>query len=61
MKILFILEGNLDVRNWSGTTLSLYDVLSDYGMKVSPWKFTYPNIFEPLINGKEKYPIVPVT
>ena len=42
MKILFILEGNLDVRNWSGTTLSLYDVLSDYGMKVSPLEILLP-------------------
>lgn len=36
MKVLFVLEGNLDVRNRSGTTLSLYKILTDHGMQVIP-------------------------
>lgn len=36
MKILFINEGKLDIRNWSGTTLSLYECLKAEGFDVIP-------------------------
>lgn len=54
MKILFILEGNLDVRNWSGTTLSLYDILADYGMKVSPLEIHLPKYIRAINKWKRK-------
>ncbi len=54
MKILFVLEGNLDVRNWSGTTLSLYDILSDYGMKVSPLEIHLPKYIRAINKWKRK-------
>lgn len=54
MKILFILEGDLDVRNWSGTTLSLYNVLSDHGMKVSPLEIHLPKYIRAINKWKRK-------
>lgn len=30
MKILFLCEGSLDISNWSGTTLSLYQIIKKY-------------------------------
>ena len=35
MKILFIHEGKLNIRNWSGTTLSLYHSLKAEGFEVT--------------------------
>lgn len=54
MKILFILEGDLDVHNWSGTTLSLCNVLSDHGMKVLTLEIHLPKYIRAINKWKRK-------
>ena len=53
-KILFVCEGKIAKGNWSGTTLSLYNGLKEYGFDVVPLEIVLPDFFQRVLSKTER-------